>query len=382
MIETSLAPSKSFRDTSDELADLRSEALLVAQKRSLEMVLRGAPLPSVLAYLTQVVEEQAPGEVVAAILTLDADGRLWTGAAPSLPDEYNQAIDGLKAQEDLGTCSHAAVTNTVVITPDIDACARWAPLKALPLGLGLKAAWSQPILAHDGQVLGTFGTYFRECRGPTSLERRLVETLVQTAALAIEHKRAEEHQQLLVNELNHRVKNTLATVQSIVIQTMRAAADLPSARESIEDRVQSLARAHDLLTAENWSGADLTETIERALEPFRPSDSARLVIEGPPVRLAPRQALALSMAMHELATNAAKYGALTQPEGRVRIAWTVTDGVLHLRWTEEGGPAVTPPTQRGFGSRLLESGLAGELGGSARLAYEPTGLVCEIIAPL
>ncbi|MGE5500453.1 MAG: sensor histidine kinase [Ignavibacteriales bacterium] len=381
MIETPVAP-QALAPVRDELADPRSEALLEAQRRALEMVLRGAPLPAVLAYLTQVVEEQAPKEVVAAILTLDADGRLWTGAAPSLPDEYNRAVDGLKAQAGLGTCSHAAVTNTVVITPDIDACPMWQPLKALPLGLGLKAAWSQPILSHDGQVLGTFGTYFRQRRAPTSLERRLVETLAHTAALAIEHKRSEEHQKLLINELNHRVKNTLATVQSIIVQTTRSAADLASARESILDRVQSLARAHDLLTTENWSGAHLAQVVDRALEPFQPTDQDRLRASGPAVRLDPRQALALSMAVHELATNAAKYGALSRPEGKVAVEWRVDEGVLGFRWSEEGGPPVTAPRQKGFGSRLLESGLAKELGGSTLLTYAPTGVVCEISAPL
>lgn len=362
--------------------DLRSEALLVAQKQALEMVVQGAPLPRVLAYLTSVVEEQAAGEAVAAILTLDGEGRLWTGAAPSLPDDYNRAIDGLRAQENLGTCSRAAVTSQVVITPDIDTCPRWAPLKALPLGLGLRAAWSQPIIARDGRVLGTFGTYFRERRGPTSLERRLVETLSQTAALAIEHKRSDEHQQLLVNELNHRVKNTLATVQSIIVQTMRSASDLGSAREAIQDRIQSMARAHDLLTIENWSGADLAEVVRQALEPFDAGDAKRVEAAGPPVRLSPRQALALSMAIHELATNAAKYGALSQPRGRVRIEWSLVDRTFEFRWTEAGGPPVEAPTQRGFGSRLLERGLSSELGGKTRLTYAPGGLVCEITAPL
>jgi two-component sensor histidine kinase/PAS domain-containing protein len=489
----------------------RSEALLRAQKRSLEMVVQGAPLRTVLSYLTEVVEEQAKGEVIAAILLLDGEGRLWTGAAPSLPDTYNRAVDGLRACESVGTCCAAAATARTVITPDIAADPKWADLKSLPLGLGLKAAWSQPILARDGRVLGTFGTYFREPRLPSPLEHTLVETLSHTAALAIEGKQAEEerekqrrvldialeaadmgawrysltddtwwcspraqvlygvseadwihdeesvrkilhphdvesmweavkaasdpagpgrysaeyrvhdgqggwrwlsawgatefegegdarravaitgasrdvterklaeeHRELMVNELNHRVKNTLATVQSIASHTLRFAPDLKSARQRIEDRLLSLARVHDLLTTENWSGANLVEVVDRALQPF---SSSNIIVSGRPIRLSPPQALAFSMAIHELATNAAKYGALSQGSGRVEVAWHVTgvngSRMLHFRWTEAGGPVVREPERQGFGRRMLERGLATELGGATRLIYAETGVTFE-----
>lgn len=194
-----------------------------------------------------------------------------------------------------------------------------------------------------------------------------------------ERKEAEELQRLMVNELNHRVKNSLATVQSIAMQTLRGAVDAEAARHLLDQRICSLARAHDLLTARNWSGAALREVIGRAVEPFGP---AKFVVDGPEVEVSPRYALTLSLALHELATNAAKYGALGAPLGKVEIAWRLADGQLALDWRESGGPPVLPPLRRGFGSRLLERGLASELGGRTRLTFAPAGVACEIVAPL
>lgn len=170
----------------------RSERLFQAQKQSLEMVVKGTPLPEVLTHLALVVEEQSEGQAVAAVLLMDGDGRLRNGASPSLPEEYAKAVDGLLPDPDLGTCCAAAALRTTVVTPDIGTDPRWRTLKDLPLGLGLQAAWSVPILSHEGRVLGTFGTYFRERRTPDSTERQAVEILARTAALAIERKLAEQ----------------------------------------------------------------------------------------------------------------------------------------------------------------------------------------------
>ena len=192
MLDLNTPPSPSVSSSAPiDDATVPAQVLLAAQRHALAMVVTGAPLTDVLECLTNVVEAHTGAGVVAAILLLDAQGRMYTGAAPSLPEEYNRAIDGLVPRSDLGTCSVAAVTARVVVTRDIDADPMWQTLKHLPLALGLRAAWSQPIISGDGRVLGTFGTYFREPREPTPLERRLVETLAQTAALAIEGKARE-----------------------------------------------------------------------------------------------------------------------------------------------------------------------------------------------
>jgi PAS domain S-box-containing protein len=176
----------------DETERKQAELLLAAQNRAIELVAAGAPVAEALGVLTRAVEDQYDGNAVAAILLLDEDGcSLRTGAAPGLPAEYIAAIDGMKAAPGLGTCADAAARNEVVVTPDLAAAPSWAGLAHLPLALGLKAAWSMPIRASDGRVLGTFGTYFRECRAPTERERQVVESLSRAAALAIERRRAD-----------------------------------------------------------------------------------------------------------------------------------------------------------------------------------------------
>ena len=206
--------------------------------------------------------------------------------------------------------------------------------------------------------------------------------ITERARAEAELERSHSHLGLMVNELNHRVKNSLALVQSVAAQTLRNARSLEEARTSFTERLIAIATAHDLLTAENWEGADLSEVIARTVEPHRGSNEGRFDVEGPDVRLQPRTALMLSMALHELGTNAVKYGALSNDTGHIAIIWTVEGGKLHLTWRESGGPPVRPPVRRGFGTRLVEQGLAPEIRGEAKIAYKPTGVVCTIVAPL
>ncbi|UAL09768.1 sensor histidine kinase [Caulobacter segnis] len=196
-----------------------------------------------------------------------------------------------------------------------------------------------------------------------------------------ERKRAEERQKLLVNELNHRVKNSLATVQSIAAQTLRSNASPEFFREAFETRLIALSQTHDLLTRESWAGASLREVFDVELNAMAGEDRVGFTYQTD-VRLNPKAAVALGMGIHELATNAVKYGALSGPDGRVAVDWSVEDGVLRLTWTESGGPPVTPPARRGFGARLLERGLAAELSGGVELTYDATGLVCQMALPL
>jgi PAS domain S-box-containing protein len=189
---------------------------------------------------------------------------------------------------------------------------------------------------------------------------------------------ADEKQALLVNELNHRVKNTLATVQSIAAQTLRSAPSIEQGRAALEERLIALSRTHDVLTRESWEGAELGEIVALAVSPYLGADVTRIATAGPSVRLSPRSALAISMALQELATNAAKYGALSVASGRLSIVWSQDGGIVRLRWEEADGPTVVRPSRRGFGSRLIERNLAQELGGEARIDFAPTGVVCTI----
>lgn len=197
-----------------------------------------------------------------------------------------------------------------------------------------------------------------------------------------ERKRHEEHQRLLLNELNHRVKNTLATVQSMAMQSFRAGTEPEEARRQFEGRLMALSRAHDILTRESWGGAALEDIVQEAVAPYRDHHRDRLHARGPAVWLPPRHALAFAMALHELCTNAVKYGALSGAEGEVAIEWSMQGGWLRLHWAESGGPVVVPPARRGFGSRLIERGLRHEIGGRVELAFAPGGVTCTIEAPL
>ena len=188
---------------------------------------------------------------------------------------------------------------------------------------------------------------------------------------------------LLVEELNHRVKNTLAVLQAIASQTFRSASK--AERDAFDGRLGALARAHDLLSQEKWTGAGIHDVVHRVLQPYAVIGSSRVRIHGPKVPLAPPRAVMMSMILHEIATNAAKYGALANDTGSISIAWHLTepdhDG-LHLTWVETGGPHVHAPTRRGFGSRLIERGARDQLGGSATVDFLPTGVVCTIESAL
>lgn len=185
---------------------------------------------------------------------------------------------------------------------------------------------------------------------------------------------AERRRTLLLREMNHRIKNILSAVQAIANQTFRDGGS-PETLGVFGNRLAAMATAHDLLVTETWESADLHGTVAAAVRPFTTDGRERFSLDGPPVQVTAKAALSLSMAIHELCTNAAKYGALAVPGGRVAVRWDRTDGRFRLSWQETGGPPVAPPTRRGFGSRLIETALAGELSGSAEIRYEAGGIV-------
>ena len=200
-------------------------------------------------------------------------------------------------------------------------------------------------------------------------------------------KEEQAQSKMLIDELNHRVKNTLATVQSVIWQALRASSDPNEIRESIETRLFALSRSHDLLTRENWESAGLRDVLHDALEPFGVADgrSQRILMSGENIRLAPQAVLALGIAFNELATNAVKYGAFSNETGSILIEWLIDPmkegDRLILQWQEHGGPPVMPPSRKGFGSRVIERGLAHELEGAVNLDYRPEGLVCTMNIP-
>ncbi|MDP3658687.1 sensor histidine kinase [Phenylobacterium sp.] len=198
---------------------------------------------------------------------------------------------------------------------------------------------------------------------------------------------ADEQRILLLNELNHRINNTLVTVQSLVEQTLRATDTDRSIRENLTARLLALSDAHRLLVDQNWAGADLEAIVEKALAPYQDGDRSRLRMDGPNVRLSPQQAVSMALVLHELTTNAVKYGALSVPDGFVETAWNLHYDELGARhmtflWQEHGGPAVTEPMRRGFGSRLISRSFGEDGGGEARIEFHADGVRCGVHLPL
>ena len=207
--------------------------------------------------------------------------------------------------------------------------------------------------------------------------------LAQAGIDARQREAADKLQKLILEELHHRIKNTLATVSAIVSQSLRNVPGAEHAQHAIEGRLLALGRAHDLLLQARWTSAELGKIVRGATEAFDNPDMPKFTIAGPDVRMASGAVIAIAMTLNELCTNTTKFGALSVPAGRVDIAWTLDPGThrLHLKWTEKNGPAVLIPDKRSFGTRLVET-LGRQLKGDVRLTYEPGGFVYALDVPL
>jgi two-component sensor histidine kinase len=207
--------------------------------------------------------------------------------------------------------------------------------------------------------------------------------LVQAGIEAEEREAADKLQKLILGELHHRIKNTLATVSAIASQSFRAAPSIEAGQKAMEARLAALGRAHDLLMQVSWASASLTHIFSSATEPYDSQGIRRFHFNGPDLGIASGAVIALAMTFNELCTNTTKFGALSVPAGRVEVAWTidVPEQRLHLVWTESGGPAVEPPVRQSFGTRMMRS-LGQQLKGQVQLAYERTGFIYSLDVPL
>jgi PAS domain S-box-containing protein len=295
-----------------------------------------------------------------------------------------RSLSGLHHFRSYGSFIDDLKRGDVVAIGDVTADERTRGSAGVLLDLGIRVLLNMPII-EQGRFVAVVFVHYDKPHDWTDAELDFVHTVADRTQAAVGRIRAEEQQRLLNRELSHRLKNNLAMVQAIVAQTMRKAPDLATAQASLNARLMSLGRAHDLLLSGDAGSADVKSLIEGVLT-LHDDGQGRIGTSGPVLDINPSASLSLSLILHELATNAAKYGSLSVPEGHVEVRWTLEEhggeDVFSFTWEEHGGPAVMPPKTRGFGSRLIERGLAGSIGGKVQLDYRPEGVICRLSAPM
>jgi len=336
--------------------------------------------------------------MLASILFLSPDGqRLLEGAAPSLPAEYNQAINGITIGPMVGSCGTAAFTGEAVFVSDIASDPLWTDFRDLALKFGLRACWSVPIRGEGGGVIGTFANYYREPKHPTDRDTQVIEMVAQTAAIAIERHRLDrarirmdEQRDLLIRELNHRVKNVFALSNSLLMMTARSTPDPKDIVKAVQGRLLALSRAHELVQPglseerlHHRADVALADVVRDILAPYAIKDTdQRVELIGLQVRISADAITPVALVLHELATNAAKYGALSSSTGRVKVEWTVAGDQFQLTWLETGGPKPSKPEKTNFGTTLTRRSVEGQLGGTIHYDWRESGLTVTIALPL
>jgi two-component sensor histidine kinase/CheY-like chemotaxis protein len=279
------------------------------------------------------------------------------------PLGVEKMISELQAMVGMGTLK---IVPNALLSPAAEAFDREAPVSPLP------PSAQEVVLSAENDSL-------RLLLEQAGIDAKAL--LAQAGIDAKEREAADKLQKLILGELHHRIKNTLATVSAIASQSFRTATSIAHGQKAMEGRLVALGRAHDLLMQVSWANASLTHTLNGATEPYDSKGNRRFYFNGPDIRITSGAVIALAMTFNELCTNTTKFGALSCPTGRVEIAWTTDDDRLRLTWTETGGPAVAPPTRRSFGTRMMES-LGQQLNGQVELDFKPAGFVYALNVPL
>jgi PAS domain S-box-containing protein len=281
-------------------------------------------------------------------------------------------------RNDASACAAAIRSGERVIVEDVRESEIFAeqPSKDVLIDAGVCAVISTPLVAITGNLLGIISTHFAKPHRPSERELHLMDLLARQSADYLERKRVDEIEATLVREIQHRSNNLLAVIQTIATQSLSGSYTLAEAKEAFEARLQALARANRQLTESNWSGVNLSEIVRLELQPY----AERTIVEGIDIILSPQHTQNFSLTLHELATNAAKYGALSNGNGKVGVSWMIrrqNENNLRFKWQESGGPPVVPPTRQGFGTTLLKATFP-----DAQIDYAVEGLSCEIDIPL
>lgn len=355
--------------TERKATDLRKDALL-----ALGEALRDSDDVEAMARAAARIMAGALGAVRAGYGTVDPD-RETVHMMPGWHAPGAIEIAGLYAFRDYGSFIEDLKRGEVVTIADSLTDER--ALAGALLDLGIRVLINVPILVR-GRLTALVFAHFDRPHAITDKEILFMRTVADRTQAAVARVEAEDERRILTHELSHRLKNTLTLVQSIASQTLRNAPDVETARDALSLRLIALGQAHDILLAGRRDAADLGDVVRGSLG-LHADGPERFHLDGPSLPIGPGAALSLALILHELATNAVKYGALRAETGRVAVDWTVEGTVLRLSWRESGGPAVVPPTRKGFGTRLIERGLAG---GEVRTTFDAGGLSCVLTTAL
>jgi two-component sensor histidine kinase len=348
----------------------------------LEMIARDVTLDDVLEGICRLAESFAPG-CMAGVTVLDRGGMTFEHCVmPSAPT-FALGIPGVEVgPPHAGTCAAAVFGGAPISSHDVENDERFDPLwRKLNTDHGVRAIRSRPVCSADGRSLGSFFIAYKD-GAPDPWPEEIEAIGARLSGLALERHRATERQKLIVDEMQHRLKNLFAAVLSIASQTSHGGVTTAEFLKAFEGRVLALANAHDLLTRDE--SADLAELTRRIVAPFGGDES--IEITGQPFKVAPSAVVPFSLVLHELATNAAKYGALSSSTGRARVSWKSYRGEngerrFKFKWEETGGPRVAPPGRSGFGTLLMKRAFA-DVEGQSRLVHAPEGLRFRIDAPM
>ncbi len=356
--------------------------MLARQVDVLEMIARDLSLDAVLEKTCRMAEELVSG-CLAGMTILDRAGITFERCVmPSAPS-FAAGIAGVEVgPPHAGTCAAAVYGGSPVSSADVETDERFSPVwRRLNAEHGVRCIKSRPVRADDGRTLGSFFIAFTS-ETPPPWPEEVEAVCARLAALAIERHLVVERTRLIVGEMQHRLKNLFAAVLSIASQTSHNGPTAAEFMKAFEGRVLALASAHDLLSQEE--PADLAELVRRIVGPFAGADAVE--IAGKPFKVAPSSVVPFSLVLHELATNAAKYGALSQAKGKARISWKSYRGEsgerrFKFKWEESGGPSVAPPQRSGFGTLLMKRAFS-DVEGLSRLTHAPEGLRYRVDAPM
>ncbi|KIQ06506.1 HWE histidine kinase domain-containing protein [Pseudomonas sp. MEJ086] len=352
-------------------------------ERALDVMSAGAPVEPLLREFAVSLQAELPGTVI-GINVLDKPGNTFRlSVFPGLPLEFSNSLVNNRITGKRGSCGMAIMTGRIVEVPEVASDERFsAEWKELFRQHGLEAMLSIPAMSIEGLVQGSLAVIHPLGSPPNPDQRAFLQLASALCAKICIYSRTQESTQILIGEMDHRMRNLFATIGGVAIMTMRGHPEPRQFRKVLDERLVMMQRAHSL--AMDAQEVELSTLLRNVLSPY--CADYDILFSGPPIVLAGEAASALALVIHELATNAAKYGALSQPGGVLHVRWATEHGMagatFTLNWAESNGPAVKPPSRKGYGTTMITGSLRNAFDGAAELSYEASGFTCRITAPL